>query len=306
MTKVFSLSEAVERFVPDGVGLVTVGGMHLHNNPMALVREVIRQERRITRLLTSPCGAMNAELLIAAGLVEEIATSYVGFEHIGLAPCFRRSVEAGSIKVIECDEAYITHGLYAGAGGLPFVALPKGIEFTDIPKVNKESYAFTTDPFTGETVPVGAPLKPDVALLHAYQADRNGNAVVAGAHFVDRYMALASKTVLLQVEELVPTEEISKHPQGTTIPGFLVHAVVEAPGGCYPTASHGAYGFDDRAIVDYLGRVKDDESTKQYINETVKELAEEAYIRKVSDRIKELRYGAGPLAVALPDRKGQH
>jgi glutaconate CoA-transferase, subunit A len=52
MSKVLSLSEAVERLVPDGVGLLAVGGMHLHNNPMALVREVVRQRRAIRRLLT--------------------------------------------------------------------------------------------------------------------------------------------------------------------------------------------------------------------------------------------------------------
>ena len=304
MSKVLSLPEAVDRFVPDGVGLVSVGGMHLHNNPMALVREVIRQNRRIKRLLTSPCGALNAELLIAAGLIDEIATSYVGFEHIGLAPSFRRGIEAGSLKILECDEAYITHGLYAGAGGLPFVALPKGIEFTDIPKVNKENYSFTTDPFTGDEVPVGAPLKPDVALLHAYQADAQGNAVVAGAHFVDRYMALASKTVLLQVEQIVSTKEISKHPQGTTIPGFLVHAVIEAPGGCYPTASHGAYEFDHQAIVEYLGLAKDDDGAKGYISKFVTDLSEQEYLEKAAERLEELRYGSGPLAVALSDRKG--
>ncbi|MDQ1482755.1 MAG: glutaconate CoA-transferase, subunit, partial [Actinomycetota bacterium] len=100
MSKVFSLSEAVERHVPDGVGLLSVGGMHLHNNPMALVREVVRQGRAIRRLLTSPCGALNADLLVGAGLVEEIATSYVGFEHLGLAPCFRRAVESGSIRIL--------------------------------------------------------------------------------------------------------------------------------------------------------------------------------------------------------------
>ena len=304
MNKVVSLSEAVERHIPDGVGFVTVGGMHLHNNPMALVREIIRQNRKIKRLLTSPCGALNAELLIAAGLIEEIATSYVGFEHIGLAPCFRRSIESGRLKVLECDEAYITHGLYAGAGGLPFMALPKGIEFTDIPNVNKEYYSFTTDPFTGNRVAVGAPLKPDVALLHAYQADKNGNAVMAGAQFVDRYMALASKTVLLQVERIVPTEEISKHPQGTTIPGFLVHAVIEAPGGCYPTAAHGAYEFDDEHISTYMNMAKDDEGAKGYINEFVMGMTEGDYLQKAAGRLAELRYGDGILAADLSERKG--
>src|SRR5665811_2149551 len=183
MSKLLSVPEAVERYVHDGVGLLSVGGMHLHNNPMSLVREVVRQRPTIRRLLTSPCGALNADLLVGAGLVQEIALSLIGFEHLGLAPCFRRAAESGTIRILECDEAYITHGLYAGAGGLPFIALPAGLETSDVPKVNQESYAMTTNPFTGGQVLVGAPLRPDVAHIHASIADARGNAVLGGAHF---------------------------------------------------------------------------------------------------------------------------
>ncbi|MDA8310342.1 MAG: CoA transferase subunit A [Actinomycetota bacterium] len=304
MSKLLSLSDAVERYVPDHVGMLAVGGMHLHNNPMALVREIVRQQRTIGRLLTSPCGALNADLLIGAGLVDEIATSYVGFEHLGLAPCFRRAVEAGSIRVLECDEAYITHGLYAGAGGLAFIPLPAGLEVSDIPKVNQVSYATTTDPFTGREVLVGAPLCPDVALLHAYQADERGNAVLAGAHFVDRLMALASRTVLLQVEQVVPTEEIARHPVGTTIPGFLVQAVVEVAGGCHPTASHGAYDYDEQQLGLYLSMARSAEGVGEYLERHVTGVTEEEYLEKASPRLAELRYGEGPSPVPSSGRSG--
>lgn len=232
-SKVVSASDAIANFVPDGAFL-TVGGMHLHNNPMALIRETIRQGKRVKTLLTSPCGAMNADLLIGAGLVEEIITSYVGFEHLGLAPNFRRQAEQGGIRIFECDEPYITHGLYAGAGGLPFIPLPKGLEYSDIPKVNTRSYTFVDNPFTGERVLAGAPLMPEVAFIHAQISDAAGNAVLLGAQFLDRLMALASKHVILQVERIVPTSEISEHPMGTTIPAFLVDAVVEVRGGVSP------------------------------------------------------------------------
>jgi glutaconate CoA-transferase subunit A len=264
--------------------------MHLHNNPMALVREVIRQQRTIRRLLTSPCGALNADLLVGAGLVQEIATSYVGFEHLGLAPCFRRAAESGTIRILECDEAYITHGLYAGAGGLPFIPLPAGLETSDVPKVNQESYATTTDPFTGGQVLVGAPLRPDVALIHAYQADERGNAVLGGAHFVDRLMVQAAKTVVLQVEQVVTTQEIARHPVGTTLPGFLVKAVVEVAGGCHPTASHGAYDFDEEQVKLYLSMAATDEGVMEYLEQNVTGAAEGAYLEKASPRLAELRY----------------
>ena len=303
MSKLLALSEAVERYVPDGVGLLAVGGMHLHNNPMALVREVVRQERGIRRLLTSPCGALNADLLVGAGLVGEITTSYVGFEHLGLAPCFRRALESGTMRILECDEAYITHGLYAGAGGLPFIALPAGLETSDVPKVNKESYAMTTDPFTGSKVLVGAPLTPDVALVHAAMADTRGNAVLAGAHFVDKLMVQAAKTVLLQVERVVSTEEIARHPVGTTIPGFLVHGVVEVAGGCYPTASHGAYDFDEEQIKLYLGMAGNAEGVAEYLGQCVTGVTEEEYLEKASPRLGELRYGDGQKSDARSGRR---
>lgn len=303
MSKLLSLSQAVERHVPGGVGLLSVGGMHLHNNPMALIREVIRQRLPIRRLLTSPCGALNADLLVGAGLVGEIATSYVGFEHLGLAPCFRRAVESGTIRVLECDEAYITHGLYAGAGGLPFVPLPAGLEACDVPKVNPESYAMTTDPFTGGQVLVGAPLRPDVALIHASMADERGNAVLAGAHFVDKLMVQAAKTVLLQVERVVSTEEIARHPVGTTIPGFMVHGVVEVPGGCYPTASHGAYNFDEEQIRHYMSMAGTDEGVRDYLQQNVTDVTEEAYLEKAAPRLDELRYGDGHTSAATSGRR---
>lgn len=293
MSKLLSVPEAVERYVHDGVGLLSVGGMHLHNNPMSLVREVVRQRPTIRRLLTSPCGALNADLLVGAGLVQEIATSYVGFEHLGLAPCFRRAAESGTIRILECDEAYITHGLYAGAGGLPFIALPAGLETSDVPKVNQESYAMTTDPFTGGQVLVGAPLLPDVALVHASVADSRGNAVFGGAHFVDRLMVQAAKTVLLQVERVVSTEEIARHPVGTTIPGFLVQGVVEVAGGCHPTASHGAYDFDEEQIKLYLSMAGNVEGVGEYLGQYVTGVTENEYLEKAAPRLAALRYGDG-------------
>ena len=278
MNKVLPLPDAIERHLPDGVGLLAVGGMHLHNNPMALVRETVRQGRHVRRLLTSPCGAFNADLLIAAGLVEEIATSYVGFEHLGLAPAFRRAAEDGSLRVLECDEAYITHGLNAGAGGLPFAPLPQGLEVSDVWKANPESFRLVEDPFTGSPVLAGAPLRPDVALIHAAEADTAGNAVVGGAHFVDRVMAMAARTVVLQVERVVPTESISSHPVGTTIPGFLVHAVVEVPGGCHPTASHGHYQVDEDHLRRYLALAGGSEGPEGYVERYVRGTDEAAYL----------------------------
>jgi len=288
-SKVVPISDAIANFVSDGA-FVSVGGMNLHNNPMALVRETIRQGKRIGTLLTSPCGAMNADLLLGAGLVEEIITSYVGFEHLGLAPNFRRLAEQGGIRIFECDEPYITHGLYAGAGGLPFIPLPRGLEFSDIPKVNSRSYTFVENPFNGERVLAGAPLMPEVAFLHAQISDASGNAVLLGAQFLDRLMALASKHVVLQVERIVPTSEISTHPMGTTIPAFLVDAVVEAPGGCHPTSSHAFYSYDEEHLREYLDKARDERGVEEYISQYVRQTPEDLYKQSMAERVAALSF----------------
>jgi glutaconate CoA-transferase, subunit A len=260
-----SSTEAIERLVPEGTGLLAVGGMHMHNNPMDLVRELVRRRRSVRRLLTSPSASLAADLLIGAGLVEEVATAYIGFEHLGLAPAYRRAAESGTVKVLELCEAAIVHGLYAGAGGLPFIALPAGLELSDVSSANAEHFRTMTDPFTGDRVLVAAALKPDVALIHALAADERGNVFFAGAHFTDRLMVMAAKTVIVQVERMAEGGEIAAQPAESVLPGFLVTSVVVAPRGCLPTASHGAYAYEEPALRDYLKSARTAEGFAEYL-----------------------------------------
>jgi glutaconate CoA-transferase, subunit A len=263
--KVVSAAEAVAGLVPDGRATLAIGGMHLHNNPMAVIFEVIRQERRIPRLVTSPSAALGADVLIGSGLVGEIATSYVGFEHLGLAPCFRRAAEGGGVRVLNLCEASITHGLQAGASGQPFAPLPRGIELADVWRSNPACYRMIADPFTQSPVLVVGAIRPDVAIIHAAEADERGTAWLGGAVFTDRLMALASRRVIVQAERIATSEAMERHPAGATIPGFLVSAVVEAPGGCLPTASHGNYGCDEPALKEYLRMARTAEGFAEWV-----------------------------------------
>jgi glutaconate CoA-transferase, subunit A len=260
-----TVEAAVDRFLPEGTGVLAVGGMHMHNNPMELIREVVRRRRGARRLLTSPSAGLAADLLIGAGLVEEVATAYVGFEHLGLAPCYRRAAESRAIRVFELCEAAIVHGLYAGAGGLPFIPLPAGLELSDVSSANPDGFRSLDDPFTGKRVLAAAALRPDVALVHAQAADERGNAIFAGAHFTDRLMAMAARSVILQVERLAAPSEVARHPAESVLPGFLVDAVVIAPGGCRPTAAHGEYGYDEPALREYLRLARTEEGFAAYL-----------------------------------------
>jgi glutaconate CoA-transferase subunit A len=260
-----SAGDAIAQLLPERTALVGVGGMHMHNHPMELVREIVRRRVGIECLLTSPSASLAADLLIGAGLVDSVATSYIGFEHLGLAPAYRRAAESGQVEVFELCEAAIVHGLYAGAGGIPFVPLPPGLERSDVSSANQRHYRTLTDPFSDERVITVAALKPDVALIHALAADRNGNVFFAGAHFTDRLMAMAAKRVIVQVERIADPGEFSKHPAESVLPGFLVSAVVVAAGGCLPTASHGAYGYDEPALRAYLKLARTPDGFQDYL-----------------------------------------
>ena len=263
-SRLLSPEDAVAELVPAG-GAVAVGGMHTTAAPMALVRELVRARVRVGRLITSPSTSLQADLLIGAGLVDELVSPYVGFEDLGLAPCFRRAAEEGSLRIVECDEGGLSHALYAGSGGIPFIPLPPGIERTDIPAASPELYRETKDPFTGETRWAIRSLRPDVALIACREADEEGNVAFGRIPFTDRLLALAARSLIVQVERLVSTAEIAAHASGTTLPAFLVSAVVVASGGCRPTSFPGEYDRDEAELEAYLAAARTPEGFTEYV-----------------------------------------
>jgi acyl CoA:acetate/3-ketoacid CoA transferase len=125
------------------------------------------------------------------------------------------------------------------------------------------------DPFTETPTLVVRAIRPDVAIIHAAEADERGTAWLAGAVFTDRLMAMAARRVIVQAERLVSSEAIARRPAGATVPGFLVSAVVETPGGCRPTASHGNYGCDETALKEYLRLARTPEGFSDWLSRAV-------------------------------------
>jgi glutaconate CoA-transferase subunit A len=94
---VCALAEAVAR-IPPGAR-VALGGNTFHRVPAAAVHELIRQRRPVE--LIKSAGAYEVDLLVGAGLVTRIQAAYVGFETLGLAPRYRRALEAGRLHLTE-------------------------------------------------------------------------------------------------------------------------------------------------------------------------------------------------------------
>lgn len=281
-SKQMELAAAIEKFVPDGVESLAVGGLFMHNNPMALVRELVRQRKHIKRLITSPAGCINADLLIGAGLVEEIVTSYVGFEHLGFAPAFTRFAKEGRLKVLEVDELTLILGLRAGGTGQPFAALPPGLELSDVSRANPDFYQPVHDPFTGATRLATPAIRPKVALILCQQADIYGNAIFKGSVFADRELIFAAEQVILQVEQVIPTRQLTKNPIPVNVPGYAVSAVVQAAFSAHPTSSHRFYHYDEAHLQEYIQMAATEAGFEAYVQKYFAEGGETEYIGRTS------------------------
>ncbi len=281
------VEEAVSILIPDHAESLWVGGMHMHNVPMALVRGCIRQSKRFETLYAAPSASLAADLLIGAGLVERVVVGYLGFEHLGLAPAFRRAVEsgAGNLEVVEADSGSLTLALQAGAWGQPFAPLPRGVEETSLVEPPSPFYRWVTDPFTDDIFLAARAIRPSVALIHCQQADEFGNGVFKGSPFTDRLLALASDVVIMQVEGVVSNNQILKYPQQTGVPSFRVAAVVPVTFGCHPTSSHRYYNYDDVHLRLYLQAASTVEGFENYLAQYVLGPEDqEEYMRRVQNQ----------------------
>lgn len=88
----------------------------------AFIRELIRQRKKNLYLYGSGMNVY-ADLLIGARCIRKAEIGHIGFENIGLAPCFRRMVENGKVEVEDFSNFIMNMRFWAGMMGLPFVTL---------------------------------------------------------------------------------------------------------------------------------------------------------------------------------------
>jgi len=275
LTKLNNLYSSVKSI--ENGDTIALGGFMMHNNPMAIVREIIRQKKKNLSLIISPSAGFAADLLIGAGCISEIRSTYVGLDHLGLAPCFRQAVQNGELKVLEYDEVTVVAGLRAGAGRLPFIPVTS-ITGSDILKVNPELQIIKDPLNSSRSIVAVPPLIPDVAILHVQEADERGNAYHDGSRFVDVLMARAAKKVIITSDELISKEKWCKTPGRTTLHGFHIDHLIHLPGSAYPCSSHGRYIHDEEHIKKYIGMVRNGEFSR-YIEQFVNDYKEEEAIR---------------------------
>lgn len=238
---------AVASGVSDG-DVIAFGGKTLHRVPSAFARELVRRGVEDLTLI-GVANSIEVDLLCAAGCVSGVHFGYVGFEAFGLAPNFRRTVEAGTVTAYEGTCYTVATMLRGAKSAAPFMPVA-GLDGSDLAVV-RDDFAEVTSPFTGEATYVVRTVTPDVGVIHAVEADPDGNARFYGADLTEKLVAEAADRTIVTAERVVDAPFTD--PDRTDIPGVLVDEVVEVPGGAHPCSCPGEYDYDAAFLEGYLG-----------------------------------------------------
>jgi glutaconate CoA-transferase, subunit A len=240
VAELVDLADAVRELVADGDSVALEGFTHLI--PFAAGHELLRSGRRELELIRMTPDVLYDQL-IGMGAARRLVFSYGGNPGVGSLHRFRDAIEHDWPRPLEIEEhshAGMANAYAAGAAGLP-CALLRGYLGTDLVAFTR--VAPMRCPFTGEQLVAVPALRPDVTIIHAQEADRTGNVQLWGIPGVQKEAVLAATRTLVTVERVV--EELEPRPGGIMIPGWVIDAVAEAPGGSLPSYSHGITDRDN-------------------------------------------------------------
>ncbi len=232
MAEIVSLREGIAELVHDGDGVALEGFTHLI--PFAAGHEILRQGQNELELIRMTPDLLYDQM-IGLGAARRLVFSYGGNPGVGSLHRFRDAVEQGWPRPVELEEhshAGMANRYAAGAAGMP-CAVMRGYVGTDLVRYTRVEPV--TCPFTGEQLMAVPALVPDVAIIHAQEADRAGNVQLWGIPGVQKEAVLAAKRSLVTVERIV--EQLHPKPTSVLIPGWVIDAVAQAPDGSRPSYS---------------------------------------------------------------------
>jgi glutaconate CoA-transferase subunit A len=259
------LPEAVASLVKDGSFVALEGFTHLI--PFAAGHELLRQGRTdLTVVRLTPDVLFDQ--MIGLGRVARVIFSYGGNPGVGSLHRFRDAVEHAWPRPIELREhshAGLANAYVAGASHLPFAVL-RAYAGTDLP-AHSEDIAFINCPFTGQRLSAVRAINPDVAIIHAQQADRQGNVQLWGLSGVQKEAVLAARHAIVTVEEVV--DELAPRPRATVLPSWVLDAVCHVPRGAWPSYAADFSVRDNAFYEEWDAISRDRDRFTQWMEENV-------------------------------------
>ena len=260
-----TLRDAIAGAVHDGDTVALEGFTHLI--PFAAGHEVLRQGRRELTLVRLTPDVLYDQM-IGMGAARRLVFSWGGNPGVGSLHRFRDAIEHAWPHVLDIEEhshAGMANRYAAGASNLPFGVL-RGYEGTELMRKSSNVTRIKC-PFTGETLAAVRAIRPDVGIVHAQRADREGNVQLWGIVGVQKEVVLASARSLVTVEEVV--DELEPHPGAVVLPSWVTMAVAEAPRGAHPSYAHGYYDRDNGFYQRWDAISSDRDSFRSWMEENV-------------------------------------
>jgi 3-oxoacid CoA-transferase subunit A len=208
---------ALAGVLKDGM-LVMAGGFGLCGIPETLIQAIRESGVKNLTVVSNNAGVDGAGLglLLDTHQVKKMISSYVGENKL-----FAQQYLAGELDIEFNPQGTLAERIRAGGAGIPAFFTRTGVG-TDIAKGKEERT------FDGERYIMERGLVADLAIVHAWKGDTEGNLVYRKtARNFNPMMATAGKMTVAEVENLVQPGELN--PDHIVTPGVFVKRIVHVP-----------------------------------------------------------------------------
>jgi len=206
---------ALSGVLRDGMTIMS-GGFGLCGIPSVLIEAIRASEVNNLTVISNNAGIDDAGLglLLVTRQIRKMISSYVGEN-----ATFAKQYLAGELEIEFNPQGTLAERIRAGGAGVPafYTATGAGTQIAE----GKE-----TKVFDGRTYVMELGLRADLALIHAWKADPEGNLIYRKtARNFNPIMATAAEMTVVEVEEIVPSGQID--PDHIVTPGIFVNRMVK-------------------------------------------------------------------------------
>ncbi len=209
---------AMAGLLHDGMTIMS-GGFGLCGIPSVLIEAIRDAGTQNLTCISNNAGVDDAGLglLLVTRQIKKMISSYVGEN-----ATFAKQFLAGELEIEFNPQGTLAERIRAGGAGIPafFTKTGVGTQIAEGKEVRE---------FDGVKYVMERALLADLAVIHAWKADTEGNLVYRKtARNFNPMMATAAKHVVVQVEHLVQPGEID--PDHIITPGIFINRIVHVPG----------------------------------------------------------------------------
>jgi len=217
--KIFPNVDAAVTDVPDGARIM-FGGFGGAGFPNNLIQALARKGTKNITAISNNCGTRDGELglMFKNGQISHVIASFPG-PH---ANYFHERFTAKEVTLELVPQGILCERMRAAAAGLLGFYTTVGVG-TEVAAGKEERV------IDKQRCILESPIHADYAFIKADKADELGNLTyrLAARNF-NPIMAMAAKTTVVEVEEIVPVGALE--PEHVVTPAIFVHRIVQAKG----------------------------------------------------------------------------